>query len=66
MENMDKGFKVPKWVLINQIENTPNVPKYICPNCLPKPKDFDEKWLHGASVVRVSMYTAGTVYILGH
>ena len=26
--------------------NTPNAPKRICPNCLPKPKrDFDEKRL---------------------
>ena len=34
--------------------NTPNAPKFICPNCLPSPKvwDFDEKMLHWVSVVR--------------
>ena len=36
-------------------ETTPDAPKFICPNCLPKPKvlDFNEKRLHWASVVRV-------------
>ena len=35
-------------------ENTPNDPKFICLNCLPRPKvwDFDEKRLHWAPVVR--------------
>ena len=33
-------------------ENTPNAPKFICPNCLPKPKM--KKRLHCASVVRGS------------
>ena len=30
MENMDKGLAVPKKTL--------NAPKFICPNCLPKPQ----------------------------
>ena len=35
-------------------ENAKNVPEFICPNCLLKPKvwDFDEKRLHWASVGR--------------
>ena len=34
MENMDKGFTVPKWVGADSLaENTPK-----CPICLPKPK----------------------------
>jgi hypothetical protein len=36
-------------------KNTPNAPGFIYPICLPKPKvlDFNEKWLHWASVVHV-------------
>jgi hypothetical protein len=39
-------------------ENTTNDPKFICLNCLPRPKvwGFDEKRLHWASVVRVYVY----------
>ena len=33
MKNIDKGLTVPKWA-----KNTPNAPKFICPNCLTKPK----------------------------
>ena len=48
MKNMDKGAdKLTK--------NTPNAPKFICSNCLPKPKSFGfggEKKLHWVSVVR--------------
>ena len=39
MENMDKGVTVPKWA-----KNTPNTPKFICPNCLPKPKSLGFRW----------------------
>ena len=40
-------------------ESTPNAPKCICPNCLPKPKSlgFDEKWLHWASVSSINVET---------
>ena len=31
---MDKGLTVPEWVLRNRPKNTPNAPKFICPNCL--------------------------------
>ena len=34
-------------------ENTPNAPKFICPNCLPKFWDFDEERLHWVSEVHV-------------
>ena len=44
MENMDKGLTVPKWVLINQPKIPPNAPKFIFPNCLPKPKNFVFWW----------------------
>jgi hypothetical protein len=57
MENMDKGLTVPKMGADKSTENTPNAPKFICPNCLrlgsPKVWDFDEIRLHWASVVRV-------------
>ena len=35
-------------------ENTPNAPKFICPNCLPKPKSLGFWWkrLHWVSLVR--------------
>ena len=54
MENMDKGLTVPKWVLINR----PKIPQMslnlsaqiLCLS--PKVWDFNEKWLHWASVVR--------------
>ena len=39
-------------------KNTPNVPEFICPICLPKPKSSgNEKMLNWASVVRAYMYT---------
>ena len=53
MKNMDKGLKVPKWVLINR-SKIPQMPKIYLPTCLPKrPEvwDFDEKRLHWAFVV---------------
>ena len=40
MENMDKELTVPIWVRINWLENTPNAPKFMCPNCLPMPKSL--------------------------
>ena len=39
MENMDKGLKLLTKMSADKLfENTPNAPKVICPNCLPKPK----------------------------
>ena len=54
MENMDKGFTVPKWVLIVWLK-IPQMPQnlsaqFVCPS--PKVLDFIEKRLHWASVVR--------------
>jgi hypothetical protein len=41
MENMDKGLTVfNKMVGDKSDENTPYAPKYICPNCMPKPKSL--------------------------
>ena len=40
MENMDKGLTVPKMGADKSAENTPNAPKFICPNCLLKPKSL--------------------------
>ena len=54
MENMDKGLTVPKWVLINRPKIPQNATKLtaqiVCTS--PKVRDFDEKRLHWASVVR--------------
>ena len=51
---MDKGLKVPKWVLINwpKIFQMPEnlSAEIVCPS--PKVWDFDEKRLPWASVVR--------------
>jgi hypothetical protein len=54
MENMDKGFTVPKWVLINR-PKIPQMPKnlssqIVCPS--PKVWDFDEQRLYWASLAR--------------
>ena len=63
MENMDKGFTVPKWVLIvwPKIHQMPQnlSAQFVCP--IPKVMDFNEKRLHGPAVVRdlvsiLSMY----------
>jgi hypothetical protein len=40
MENMDKGLTAKKMGADKLAENTPNAPKFICPNCLPKPKSL--------------------------
>ena len=43
MENMDKGLTVPQMPKMGAdklAENTPNALKFICPNCLPKPKNL--------------------------
>ena len=58
MENMDKGLTVKlstKMGADKLFENTPNAPKVICPNCLPKPKSLGFWWkkIHWVSVVRV-------------
>ena len=54
MENMDKGLKVPKWVMIVRLK-IPQMPQnfsaqFLCPS--PKVWDFNEKELHWESVVR--------------
>ena len=66
MENMVKELKVSKWVLISTSadslpENTPNTSKKSAQNVYPSPKDFDEKRLHRASIVR-----GGGVHILAN
>ena len=50
MENMNKGMGTD-----NSDKNTPNARKFICPNCLPKPKSlgFYGKKASLDSVVRV-------------
>jgi hypothetical protein len=53
MENMKKGLRVPKWVLINR-PKVPQMPQnlsaqIVCPS--PKVWEFDEKRLHRAPVV---------------
>ena len=53
MENMDKGFTVPKWVLIVR-PKIPQMPQNLSVQFdFPSPKilDFNEKRLHWASVV---------------
>ena len=40
MENMDKGLIVPLSA-DSSAENTPNAPKFICPNCLSKTKKLE-------------------------
>ena len=54
MENMGQWTHCTKMGADKLAGNTPNAPKFICPNCLPGPKvwDFDEKMLHWVSVVR--------------
>ena len=53
MKNIDKRLTATKWVLINR-PKYPKSHKMNCPKCLHKPKirDFNEKKLHWASVVR--------------
>ena len=45
--NGRKHGQVPKWVLINCLKIPLNAPKFICPNCLPKPKSFGFRWKKG-------------------
>ena len=48
----------PKWMVIVQAKNTPNASnlstQFFCP--CPKNLNFNEKWLHWASVVGGSHY----------
>ena len=44
MESIEKGLKVPKWVLIVRPKNTPNDPKFMGPICLRKPKSLRYHW----------------------
>ena len=55
MENIDKGLTIPKMSADKSAKNTPNAPKLICSNYLPKPKNLvcHEKRLHWESVVSV-------------
>ena len=57
MENMDKGFTVPKWVLIKPQMPQDLSAKFVCLS--PKVWNLDEKRLHWASVVRDSMHDFG-------
>ena len=52
---MNKGLKLPTWVMNSLAKSTRNDPNFICPICLLNSKkflDFDEKMLHWASLVR--------------
>ena len=53
MKNMDKGLKVPKWVLINR-PKIPQMPQYLSAQSVcPSPKAWDfKKGLPWASIVR--------------
>ena len=57
---MDKGLTVPKWVLVvwpkilQMLQNLSA--QFVCPS--PKVLDFNEKRLHWASVVMISVLTA--------
>ena len=58
MESMDKGFTVPKWVLLIR-PKIPQMPQNLSAQivCLgPKVWDFDEERLHWVSVVRGLKY----------
>ena len=37
-------------------EYTPNAPKFICPNCLPKPKSFGFRWKKASLGVHSSCF----------
>ena len=51
MENMDKGFTVTKWGLIDRPKIPQNLSaQFVCPS--PKVLDFKEKRLHWVSEVR--------------
>ena len=55
MENMDKGLTVKlstKMGADKLFENTPNAPKVICPNFLPKPKNLGFWWKKATLGVR--------------
>ena len=43
--NIGQGTRCTKMGADKLAQNTPNAPKFICPNCSPSPKvwDFDEK-----------------------
>ena len=54
--NNGKGTHSTKIGAYKMAKNTPNAPKFIGPNCLPKPKSLVFRWkkaFHWASVVRV-------------
>ena len=45
-------------------ENTPNVPKFICPNCLPKPKSLGFRWKKASLDVRSPWYSPSQLGVL--
>ena len=47
MENMDKGHHSIKMGAYSSAENAENAPKFICPICLPKPKNLGFQWKKG-------------------
>ena len=51
MENIDKGLGT-KMGVDKLAKNTPNAPKRICPNCLPKPKSLGFLWKKASLGVR--------------
>ena len=66
MENTDKGFTVPKWVLIVWLK-IPQMPQnlsaqFVCPS--PKVLDFIKKSLHWPSVVRGFDYASQDIGML--
>ena len=64
MKNMGQGTHSTKMSADKSAEITLNVPKFICPNCLLKPKslEFGEKMLHWAFVVRAAHTRAQASY----
>ena len=59
MENMDKGPTVAQWELINW-PKVPQMPQNLSVQIIctsPKVWDFDEKWLHWASVSSINVET---------
>ena len=68
MDNIDKELTVPKWVPIVWPKIPPNVPEFICPICLPKPKSSGISWKKASLGVRSPWYgiswLATTTYIV--
>ena len=59
MENMDKVLNIPKWVLINRLKIPQNSPRFIRPNCLPKPKTLGFRRKKASLGVRIPWFVCG-------